>query len=102
MALQTLAIGPASVLVSLDDTGIARVAAFDGTGASMAIPSLTRFTSNAGIAAIGTVDGTALPIDPVAAGSCELWVSDGGSILSNKIKVTVFDPGTGPSKRGRR
>ena len=102
MALARLAIGPASALVSVDDTGIARVAAFDDTGASTTIPALTRFTSDAGIAAIGTVDGTALPIDPVAAGSCELWVSDGGSIVSNKIKVTVFDPGTGPSKRGRR
>jgi len=102
MALASLVIGPANVLVSLDDTGIARVAAFDDTGAPTTIPTLTKFTSDAGTAAIGTVDGTALPIDPVAAGNCDIWVSDGGSIVSNKVKVAVFDPEAGPSKRGRR
>lgn len=101
MALAKLVIGPASALVSVDDTGIARVAAFDATGAATTIPALTRFTSDAGIAAIGTVSGTALPIDPVAPGNCEIWVSDGGVILSNKIKVAVFDPETGPSRRHR-
>jgi len=100
-ALTKLVLGPSELPVPLGSTGAVHVQALDQYGNPFTIPGLTKFTSNAGIAGIGTVSGTLVPIAPVAAGVAEVWVSDGGTILSNRVRVLVSDPSVGPGYHSR-
>lgn len=100
-ALDRLEIGPGEVPVDSSSTGVGGVAAFDQFGQPFTIPALTYFTSNAGVAAISGRTGSVLTITPAGAGQCLVWCSDGGSIVSNKIRVDVFDVAAAPGHFAR-
>lgn len=100
-ALASLVIGPDEVPIDSLTTGVAGVQALDQFGKPFTIPGLTFFTSNAGVAAISGAVGSVLTITPAGAGQCLVWCSDGGSIVSNKIRVAVYVASAGPGRFGR-
>lgn len=103
MALGSLLLEPrAAVGVVGGTTGDLGVSAKDTAGAAQALPSLTFFTSDAGIAAISAQAGAYLTVTVVGAGSCLVWCSDGGVILSNKVLIETSDPNSGTSRRQMR
>ncbi len=96
MALGALVLGPSHAESVIGTPAILQITALDTTGAVQTPPSLTPLSSNAGVANPSVV-GSTLSVAAVAAGVAQVWITDGGSIVSNKVIISVIDPASGLS-----
>jgi len=98
MALGALLLGPNAGYGPAGSPLTFKVMALDDAGVVQATPSLTTFTTSSAVANPGA-SGSTVTVTTTDPGNAQVWVSDGGSIVSNKVSVSTFDPEGGTSRR---